>query len=207
MTESNRDNLTAVPRTRRGFTLAETLIAMLILSLVSFGMAEGIRFGVEQYRRSMMLSEARVLCSTLTSVIRGELANTTNWSETTPVSFYSPTYASEKGNSDRLSTFISATKTESGYIEAVPDSDNGLRYGELMLGKVNGDGSLSGNLLLGSRAYTSYRLRANASASYDSVNKIFVVTLRLRPADQEKDLLVDTFHVIPLNDKKDPAPP
>ena len=57
----------------RGMTLTEVLCATLILLLISSMLTVGVSFGVRTYRESMALSEAQVLCSTLTSSIRDKL--------------------------------------------------------------------------------------------------------------------------------------
>lgn len=57
----------------RGMTLTEVLCTTLILLLISAMLAVGIRFGVQTYRDSMALSEAQVLCSTLTTAISDKL--------------------------------------------------------------------------------------------------------------------------------------
>ena len=58
-------------------SLGELLCAVLILTLVSGGMASAVSLGVRQYQQSMRTSEAKVLCSTLETVLRNELAYTT----------------------------------------------------------------------------------------------------------------------------------
>ena len=59
-------------------SLGELLCAVLILTLVSGGMASAVSLGVRQYQQSMRTSEAKVLCSTLETVLRSELAYTTH---------------------------------------------------------------------------------------------------------------------------------
>ena len=63
------------PCPRRGFTLAESLFVLLILSLVTGAMVIGIQYATRQYMRSMILSQAKILCSTLTNAISTELSN------------------------------------------------------------------------------------------------------------------------------------
>lgn len=62
-------------RRKTGYTLAESLIAILLIALISMGLATGVAFGVRQYNNSVTRSEARILCSTLTSVITDELSS------------------------------------------------------------------------------------------------------------------------------------
>lgn len=58
-------------------SLGELLCAVLILTLVSGGMASAVSLGVRQYQQSMRTSEAEILCSTLETILRSELAYTT----------------------------------------------------------------------------------------------------------------------------------
>ena len=187
-------------RGKGGFTLAETLVTLLILGLVSAGMAAGIRFGVAQYQQSVRLSEARLLCSTLTNVIRGELANTTTvelgentgGTEYAVLRFFSPNYAMKESRSAFLS--VDVTKDDLTLTE----------YGVLLLGQVDASGAVSGNLLINSAAYSSYGLRANADVRYDKSLQIFIVTLRIRSGEGSDDLLSSSFDVLPLNDLRLP---
>ena len=177
-------------RARGGFTIAEMLVAILILGLVSGGVAEGIRFGAEQYQKSMQLSEARVLCSTLTSIIQDELGNThkiTVKADGTLYSFFSRNYAVPKSTDG------------SRLVAADPDSGSELdadKYGELkMMG--TGPGELDGLPLLSSASYTSFKLRVNPTVKYSG--GVFTVTLKIRPAGASEDTLTSTFFVLPLN--------
>lgn len=58
-----------------GFTLAESLLVVLLLSFVSGGLAVGVAFATRQYTRSMLASESRILYSTLMNAISAELGN------------------------------------------------------------------------------------------------------------------------------------
>ena len=62
-------------RRRCGFTLAESLLAALLLALASGGMAAGVAFAARQYVRSITVSESGILCSTLRAAISAELSN------------------------------------------------------------------------------------------------------------------------------------
>lgn len=182
-----------ITRSRRGFTIAETLVAILILSLVGGALAGGVR----QYRESMLLSETKVLCSTLTSVIQSELANTktVELDGTTVKKFFSANYAIEKS----LSGFLSVRRGENALGgETLTPLENG--YGEVWLGTVE-DGAILGKPLLSSRAYTTYRVGVKVTASYNG--GIFDVTLRFRPEGAAEDILVSSFDVLPLNDVKE----
>ena len=58
-----------------GFSLAESLFVLLLLSMVSSAMLAGVLFAPRQYVRSMELSQSRILSSTLRSAVSTELSN------------------------------------------------------------------------------------------------------------------------------------
>ena len=66
-------------RRKAGFSLGEVMVALLIVSLLSMSIATGVAFGMRQYNKAVANSEARILCSTLTSVITDELSNARNF--------------------------------------------------------------------------------------------------------------------------------
>ena len=57
-----------------GFTLAETLVAVLILLMVSAVVAEGLPAAVNAYRKAVDASNAQILLSTTVDALRGELS-------------------------------------------------------------------------------------------------------------------------------------
>lgn len=60
-------------RARRGMTLSEVLVALLILSLVTVGMASGIGASLRVYRQATEASDAQMLASTLSIALMDEL--------------------------------------------------------------------------------------------------------------------------------------
>ena len=58
---------------RRGMTLTEMLVALLILSLVTVGVTAGTGTALRVYRQSTAASEAQMLTSTLSTVLMDEL--------------------------------------------------------------------------------------------------------------------------------------
>ncbi len=163
---------------RGGFTLAETLVTLLILLLVSGSMAGGLAFAARQYRESSLLSEAKLLCSTLTNVIQSELANTNQVTLGAPVEGKENCFAVESFTSDNYG----------GEDCALLPTDE---YGKLTIG---------GNRLLSDKAYTSHDFGARVSVEYDTAGKIFAVTLSLRAKGATEDTLTSGFDVLPLND-------
>lgn len=60
-------------RARGGMSLSELLVAILILSLVSLGVAVGVSSAMRVYQQSVELSDAQTLSSTLATAIMDEL--------------------------------------------------------------------------------------------------------------------------------------
>lgn len=70
---------------KKGFTLAETLLAILILLMVTAVVAAGVPVAVHAYERVVMASNAQMLLSTTMTRMRDELGTATNISITTTV--------------------------------------------------------------------------------------------------------------------------
>lgn len=60
-------------RSRQGMTLTEVLVALLILSLVTVGVAAGVGASVRVYRQATEASDAQMLVSTLSAALMDEL--------------------------------------------------------------------------------------------------------------------------------------
>lgn len=60
-------------RSRQGMTLTEVLVALLILSLVTVGVAAGVGASVRVYRQAAEASDAQMLTSTLSTALMDEL--------------------------------------------------------------------------------------------------------------------------------------
>ena len=191
--------LTRKIKNNRGFSFMELIVAVLILSFVSLCMAYSVDFAVDQYNRSMIRSERDVLCSTLSDVIRSELANTRvirlgsrrSGTVYTLDGFFSRTYAT----SDDLSHFYAVNVDESHNIY---ESAGG--FGELLLGAEK-NGKIVGNLLLSAASYSNYHLKAKVDVTYDTAANIFHVELTVRDSyEGNGGDLVERFDVLPLND-------
>ncbi len=197
-------------RGRGGYSLAEALVALVILLMVSGGMVDGIRFASEQYRKSMELSESKVLYSTLANILRSELSGLDpnngdfTLSGDTVTSFVSAHYMSEGADlTHQASVFpVTVTVGDDGLTDFEP-SDSG----ELMIGTLEGGAVTDGMLLLGSGAYSSYHLRARVD-SITYTDNVFHVTLSILKSDGTT-VLIDrnSFDVLPLMDPTaSPAP-
>lgn len=72
-----KNKLNNLIRNSRGFTLAETLLAVLILLMVSFIVATGVPVAKNAYEKVVLASNAEVLLSTTISSLRNELGTAT----------------------------------------------------------------------------------------------------------------------------------
>ena len=80
---------------KRGMTLVETLVAMLILSMVTSIVAAGIPSAVNAYGKIVMVSNAEVLLSTTISKLRNELSTASDIvvnADKTEITYYSSRY-------------------------------------------------------------------------------------------------------------------
>ena len=171
-------------RARVGFSLFETMVTLLILSLMSGGVAAGVRFAAEQYRVSMIASESIVLCSTLSDKITDFLRNT----DMNP----KPSEAEFDANKPMFNLNNTTIRT----IFA--------RDGEIWVGDgepETGSPSLSSNeRLIPKSSYSSFNLKANLTQfSYDTDLKCFRVKLVIYDVVMQKDVLTTSFDVFPLN--------
>ncbi len=192
-------------KSKSGMSIGELLVAMLIVLLVTSGVASGMRLAVTQYEKSMVQSEAKVLCSTLESIITNEIGNTENIelgsqtgvNEYELVSFFSEAYrltGAEAGTGNSRFYSVKVTRDDGGkHMERVPDGE----YGEIVLGREDG-GVFNCNQLLSSSAYSSYNLGARVAATYDVVKNIAHVKLEI---SDNKGIypLEENFDVILLN--------
>ncbi|MCR4771716.1 MAG: hypothetical protein K5855_05330 [Oscillospiraceae bacterium] len=172
-------------RKKNGYSIAEALLATLIVALLSAGIAAGTAFAVRQYNYSVSVSESKVLCSTLSNILRSELGTTKTISVNGAgqvISIRPSKNYSVAGDAGTETEKLSVLRTELNGTES--------SYGELML---------DDRPLLPSGAYTSYRLRAKADVTYDEDEKLFHVTLSIRTADGE-ERVSSSFVVMPLNE-------
>ena len=80
-------------RSRRGLTIVELTVTILLLGVMSIGVAAGVSSSLYVYRESTLLSDAETLCDTLTEVVMDELRFACRIdTEGDPPSFESKTY-------------------------------------------------------------------------------------------------------------------
>ncbi len=83
---------------RKGASIAEMMVTMVILLLAMAIVISGVTLANGQYHRSLILSEEKVLASSLSNLIQSELANvrTVTISGDDLVSFISKSYGLEE---------------------------------------------------------------------------------------------------------------
>ena len=163
-------------RDQSGFSLVESLCAVIVLLLVSAVIMTGSRLAADTFSRSVSVSEAQVLCSTLKTVIADELRSTGT-------------------------VFVD----ESGYLEGIFSTHYGISAGNMSsFGAVSHDGSpaavgeltLGGEKLLSSSAYT-YGARASVSVSYAEEENCFTATLTVYDGEG-REIKTTEFDVMPV---------
>ena len=102
-------------KSRAGFTLAETMLAVLILVMVASIVASGVPAAKNAYEKVVVAANARVALSTMVTALRNELTTATdvkvdNGNKT--VTYYSP----ERGARSRISLSTGSDKDPAGTI-------------------------------------------------------------------------------------------
>ena len=184
-------------REKSGYTLAEALVAILLISLLSMSIATGVAFGVKQYSYAVSRSEARVLCSTLENIVRDELRN---------ASTISIGSADAAGLASVTGYGISRNFTPSGATSLssfiATEASNGFGY---LAVKTNAKDPSSGEektetlLLLSKAAYShkAQKLTAKVDVKYHQDKGYFQVQLWVKAPDS--GTVDTTFDVFPLN--------
>ena len=170
-------------KNNHGLTMVEMLCAVLILLLVSQGMAAGVALANRQYEKSIQTSEAQELYGTLRTILSNELRYTTD--------------VTLQPGSNQVGSFFSRTyaiKNAETSLVALDENGEECSYGELALGN-NG----SYNRLLGSASYP-HRLTAKASVQYQETDQIFTVNLII--AIENEPCIEESFQIRAMNDVK-----
>lgn len=170
---------------KAGYTLTEMLCVVILIGLVSVGMVTGIDTGSRQFKKSVRISEATTLYTTLQTLMTNELrftnldtldVDTSNKVKT----FYSITYAI-RNNPTGLYVLDSSKDGD------IPLTGNG--YGQLAIG----DGTTF-NRLLGKSSYT-HNLGAKASVTYNSNEQYFTVDLDIGIVGSSTSIVHKSFDV------------
>lgn len=170
-------------KNRRGASLAEMMLAVLLLLLVTGMLTTGIVFASNSFARSLKRSESKVLYSTLENVIRNELANTQQV----------VLGAAEADGSRSLLRFFSSNYAIREDLSSFVVLPIGSTRGQLALGTES-----EYNRLLSSSAYT-LSMTASVDVRYYPDPSHFRVWLKIYDASGSV-LIGDAFDVLPFND-------
>ncbi len=151
-------------------SLVELLSAVLVMLLVTSLLVLGVRIGTKAYVKSVSMSEAQILCATLTTLITDELryAGTIQADADGRVGFFSQNFGGADGA--------------------------GISY---FAADENGQITLGGTPILSKRAYP-YGLKAAVALSYAKPENRFTAILTVCGAD-DGELARTKFEVEPLN--------
>lgn len=150
-------------------SLVELLSAVLVMLLVTSLLVLGVRIGTKAYVKSVSMSEAQILCATLTTLITDELryAGTIQVDADGRVGFFSQNF----GGADGAVSYFAADE--------------------------NGQITLGGTPILSKRAYP-YGLQAAVNLRYAKPENRFTAILTVCGAD-DGELARTEFEVEPLN--------
>ena len=161
-------------RAKAGFTLVEMLCSVILVILVSIGLANGVQLAVENYTRSIIHSESQVLCETLTTAASDKLRNCKEISpDAKPIQFFS----------EGVGKNSSFATDEAGHV--LLGNQAQLDQGE--------------KKLLPDKAYP-YGIRASVTLEeYNSGTQILKVTIQVKDSTDTEILAESTFEVHCLN--------
>lgn len=183
--------LSRARRAHRGFSLTESLVTLLIVTLLTAAIARGVSFAQQQYVNALITSESKVLYSTLETALRHELSYTTGIKAIGSgsgevVKFVGVNY-SDKGGSAGDTYFYVAV------IDAASNAEASRGVLALMRDGV------TPKKLIADRAYT-HGLTASAKLSTVTVHGIEYVRVELNIYHEDgRQLISEPFHVEPLN--------
>ena len=169
----------------RGMTLVELLSALIILLLVSGGMAAAVSLGSQQYQKSMRDAEAMVLYSTLMTVLSNELMYTTD------------IRVDDDEGIGNVAQFMSQNYVIEGNLSTLmTDNADGNDYGKLLLGNSkNTDEYMS---VLGKASYTRGLSAKVTKFQYHNSEHYFIVELSI--GYQGAPYYTKEFHVRSINE-------
>ena len=163
---------------RKGMTLTELLAGIIVMLLVAGIMVIGVKLGSDAYVKSVSMSEAQQLCSTLTSLVNDELryCGTIYLEDNNNVSFFSNNFGGSKNAG------LSFDQNDKGQV--VLKGEEGSRPHKIL-----------------SRNSYPYNLKGRVDLTYDrnaGDNGTFNATVEVYRTEG-KVLATTTFQVQPLN--------
>lgn len=173
-----------------GFTLTEMLACVVLVGLVSLCLATGVQFASKSYDRSLALSEAQTLSSTLTCAVEDE------------VRFAQPVTVSHKKGEDTVEYVSSTFGAYQGKLEDLGGFD-AIKAGGLVL-DTGQDGRLrvNGHELLATSVYPKNTRACADTFTFDEATRTFAVKISIWRdvgSDSDTPLATTSFEVRPLN--------
>lgn len=187
-------------RKKAGFSLSETMLALLIVALLSMSIATGVAFGARQYRRAMARSEARILCSSLAGIIQEELRNTTGvQTDGDDLEFFQSTHYQSGTELSSLVVIVEEDGEEKEQDEGYVAVKTGDEY-FLLLGEAAYSGANDLKAKLDSVKCNTYEKEIDDGSKTEVYLSSFSVSLviKARGAGEVRS----DFDVIPLNEIK-----
>jgi len=170
---------------KHGMSLAETLCAIIILLLATGGMAGGIQFATQEFSKSMIRSESKVLYSTLESAIKNELQ-----------------YVSVAPETDGIIVSVDGV---SGFnaVESYKTGDADCMLAQNTEGFLVAEDIITGDtrLLVSKGVYSqgAYGFGADVMTYYNPAGKYFRVNLLIYQGDNTDPIINGFFDVFALN--------
>ena len=188
---------TAKLKDTAAFTLTEVLATVIVIGLVSGGLATAVTVGARQFTRSMAMSESQMLCSSLRQDIENDLS-------------YTKIVLGDEASGD-LTGYVSlhhADKTQYLKLKALDDNGQPVNAsgndvtGEGQLALCSDDGKVK-NRLLGKAAYNNGLKACVKKLQYIEDKRLYVVELAIySDASGSEPLADETFSVKALNNAK-----
>lgn len=170
---------------KRGMSLGETLCAIVILLLATGGMAGGIQFATQEFSKSMVQSESKVLYSTLQSAIKNELE-----------------YVSVAPNTDGVLIQVDG---DNGFttVGSYQIGDNNCKLVQNEEGFLSSEelGSGDTRLLVSKGVYSqgAYGFSADVDTYYNTDGRYFRVNLKIYQGGHSDPVINGYFDVFAMN--------
>ena len=164
---------------KKGFTLAETLVAILILLMVTAIVAAGIPVAANAYEKIVLAGNAQTLLSTTMTRLRDELGTATNITVASSNDGSAINYTGDTGRNSRI--YFNSNDTDGIHLTEYADAAQGVEpYDHLLVTEQAATESL----------YATY-----GSVTYDSSKGILIVNNLQVKAKKDGRVITETEKV------------
>lgn len=182
-------NLVRKLKSRRGFTLMEMLIGIVVMLLITAVILLTVQMSVKYYTTSVRESEAQVLCGSLTNAIKEELEYAT--------AVKGVGSADASGVYSDYTYYSRARAFGSGCKIALYPADDPVNANHIAVRK--GADKYYG--LVGSKTYSFDLTVGELDIKWDSANSCFLVSIAIQLSPTDTTVLAsDSFTVYPVNE-------